>query len=108
MSKIYAPLFALLMGWSCASHAQVYKSTDAEGNVIFSDKPIDGGEEIQVPDANVSDPVEVPAYVPPEPKPEVKEEPPQPQVIVVEEDDSEGLSARQRMRRAKRRHHPER
>lgn len=105
MPKAYAPLIALLIGLSGISHAQVYKSIDAEGNVTFSDTPPPDGEEIKVPEANVADPVEVPAVVPPEPKPEVKaEETPQPQVIVITDDDDGGLSAREKRRRAKRRY----
>jgi hypothetical protein len=105
MSKINALLLPLLIGLSFASHAQVYESTDADGNVVYSDKPADGGAEVQVPKANVADPVEAPAQVPPEPKPEViVEETPQPEVIVTGDDDDDGgMGIRQEHRKAKQR-----
>jgi hypothetical protein len=33
---------------SFAAHAEVYRHVDAQGNVTFSDEPIEGGETIQV------------------------------------------------------------
>jgi len=33
-----------------ASHAEIYKGTDIEGNVIYSDEELPNGTEIQVPD----------------------------------------------------------
>ena len=106
MRKVYALLITLMVGLSGTSHAQVYKSIDAEGNVIYSDTPTENAEEVQVPKANVADSVEVPAAAPPEPKPEVKtEKTPQPEVIVVTEDDDDGdMSIREKRRKAKRRH----
>ena len=64
-----------LLGFSLAAHAQVYKSTDADGNVTFSDQPTPEGKEVKVPETNVGDSVDVPppaleAVV--EPKPEIK------------------------------------
>ena len=61
--------FALMLGLSCTLQAQVYKSTDADGNVIFSDTPAGDSEEVEIPEPNLADPVEVPEYVPP-PKPQ--------------------------------------
>ena len=106
MTKVYAPLVVLLIGLSGTSHAQVYKSIDAEGNVVYSDTPTQNAEEIQVPKANVADSVEVPEASTPEPKPEAStEETPQPEVVVItDDDDDDGLSARERRRKAKRRH----
>ena len=106
MPKVYTPLIALLIGLSGTSHAQVYKSIDAEGNVVYSDTPTKDAEEVEVPKANVADSVEVPEVASPEPKPEVKaEEIPQPEVIVITDDDDDGdLSAREKRRKAKRRH----
>jgi hypothetical protein len=107
MPKVYALLIALLTGLSGISHAQVYKSIDAEGNVVYSDTPTEDAEEVQVPKANVADSVEVPAVTPPEPKPEVKtEKTPQPEVTVITDDgDDDGdMSIREKRRKAKRRH----
>jgi hypothetical protein len=64
-------LFPLLLALSCTAAAQVYKSTDADGNVVFSDTPVAGSEEVEIPEPNLADPVEVPEYVPP-PKPQPK------------------------------------
>ena len=111
MPKVHALLLSLLMGFSCASYAQIYKSIDADGNVVFSDTPpVTGGEEIQVPEANVADPVEVPVNASPEsvpesapaPASEVTEEQPQPEVSTSDGDDDDGLNTRQKVRRAKR------
>ncbi|MBE0485628.1 DUF4124 domain-containing protein [Marinobacter sp.] len=38
----------LLLLVSAAAHAEVYRHVDAQGNVTFSDEPMQGGEEIQV------------------------------------------------------------
>jgi len=63
-----------MLGLACTAPAQVYKSTDADGNVIYSDTPADESEEVQVQQPNIADPVEVPVAVPaPEPKPEAVE-----------------------------------
>ena len=108
MPEVNALLLPLLMGLSFAGYAQVYKSIDADGNVVYSDTPpATGGEEIQVPEANVADPVEVPVNVSPEPEPapepEVVEEQPQPEISATsDDDDDDGLNARQKLRRAKR------
>jgi hypothetical protein len=67
-------LFPLLLGLSCTALAQVYKSTDADGNVVFSDTPAAGSKEVEISDPNIADPVEVPEYVPPpEPPPKAVE-----------------------------------
>lgn len=69
MFRFRLALLSAMLGLSCTAMAQVYKSTDADGNVIFSDTPAAGSEEVEVTVPNVSDPVEVPANVtPPEPK----------------------------------------
>jgi len=70
--------FALLSlnGIACA---QVYKSYDAEGNVVFSDKPTKGSNEVEVSKPNVSDSFEIPppppVEAPTETKPEAESEP---------------------------------
>ena len=66
-------LFPVMLSLSCTVLAQVYKSTDADGNVIFSDTPNTDSEEVEVTSPNIADPVEVPANVTaPEPEPEPK------------------------------------
>jgi hypothetical protein len=54
--------------------AQVYKSYDADGNVIFSDKPTEGGKEVEVTEPNLSDSFEIPPPPPAEPLPETNPE----------------------------------
>jgi hypothetical protein len=71
MIKFRQLLFPLMLGLSCTLQAQVYKSTDADGNVIFSDIPTADSEEVEIPEPNLADPVDVPEYVPP-PKPQPK------------------------------------
>ena len=61
-----------LLGFSLAAHAQVYQSTDADGNVTFSDQPTPDGKEVVVPETNIGDSVDVP---PPAPVPVVEPEP---------------------------------
>jgi len=75
------------------SQSQVYRSTDAEGNVTFSDQPTAGSEKEVIPPTNVGDSVEVP---PPEPVSEPKkaavEEPPaapEGRLVGVEKDDDD-------------------
>jgi len=68
-----------LLNLNGVAFAQVYKSYDADGNVIFSDKPIQGGKEVEVTKPNVSDSFEIPpppqTESPPETKPEAESEP---------------------------------
>ena len=66
-----------LLGFSLAAHAQVYQSTDAEGEVTFSDQPTPGSSKVDVPATNVGDSVDVPPPAPVPvvaPKPEVAAE----------------------------------
>jgi len=72
MIKYRVLLSPLLLCLSCSAFAQVYKSTDAEGNVTFSDTPSDGSEAVEVEKANVADPVEVPENTSPPPAREPK------------------------------------
>ena len=69
---LFAGLPALAM--TLPAFAQVYRSTDAEGNVTFSDQPTSESEAVNVPPTNVGDSVEVPPPAP-EPAPELKPEP---------------------------------
>jgi len=60
-------IFPALLSISLMAQAQVYQSTDEEGNVSFSDQPTPDSKQIVVPETNVGDSVDVP---PPAPKPE--------------------------------------
>ena len=92
MFKFRLVLFPVMLGLSCTALAQVYKSTDADGNVIFSDTPTTDSKEVEITDPNIADPVEVPANVTaPEPKPaEVQKQKPKDELVgevYVEDDD---------------------
>ena len=66
-------LLTLLLASAQANLAQeVYKSTDSEGNVTFSDQPAGESEAVEIPATNVGDSVEVPPPVP-EPVPAAPE-----------------------------------
>ena len=101
MSKPRSLLFALLLSLSSSAFAQVYQSTDEQGNTSFSDTPSAGSTEIKIPETNTGDAIEVPPPEPdpkPAPAPEVtveKSAPPE----VVEGDYNNGGGYR------KRRHH---
>ena len=74
MFKFQPFLFPVMLSLSCTALAQVYKSTDADGNVIFSDTPSTDSKEVEITDPNIADPVEVPANVTaPEPEPKAVE-----------------------------------
>jgi hypothetical protein len=80
INPLFFPLVGLiLLGLNGTAVAQVYKSYDANGNVIFSDKPTQGSREIEVTDPNVSDSFDVPPPAPvetiPERLPEAESEP---------------------------------
>lgn len=60
------------LGMTLPAFGQVYRSTDAEGNVTFSDQPGSESEAVNIPPPNVGDSVEVP---PPAPAPVLKPEP---------------------------------
>jgi hypothetical protein len=92
MYNLRAMLLLLLTYLSGNAFAQVYQSTDSEGNTSFSDTPSAGSKEIEVPETNVGDSVKVPEVsVEPEPvsKPEVVEQP-EPPPEAVEGDDRNG------------------
>lgn len=73
MSKPRTLLLLLFLGSSCTAFAQVYESTDAEGNKSYSDTPSAGSQEIVIPETNTGDAVKVPEPKPePEPAPEPK------------------------------------
>jgi hypothetical protein len=68
-----------LLSLNGVAFAQVYKSYDADGNVVFSDKPTQGSREVEVTKPNLSDSFEIPppppAESPLETKPEAESEP---------------------------------
>ena len=70
-------LFFGLQSLHGIAFAQVYKSYDADGNVVFSDKPTKRSSEVEISTPNLSDSFKVPPPTesPPETKPEVASEP---------------------------------
>jgi len=63
-------LSPLLLCLSCTAVAQVYKCTDAQGNVTFGDTQSADCKAVQVEETNVADPVNVPENSAPTPAPE--------------------------------------
>ncbi len=47
MSRFTLLLVALLFAWPL--HATVYKHVDEHGNIVYTDEPVDGAKEIQLP-----------------------------------------------------------
>ena len=84
------------------AQSQVYRSTDAEGNVTFSDQPTANSEKEVIPPTNVGDSVEVPPPSPEpvaEPKTVAKEPPAVPEGDLVGiEDSDDGSNWRRRPR----------
>jgi len=80
-----------LLSLNGVAFAQVYKSYDTDGNVVFSDKPTQGSREVDVTKPNVSDSFEIPppppAESPLETKPEAESEP-EPVTQPIADDDS--------------------
>ena len=68
-----------LLSLNGVAFAQVYKSYDADGNVVFSDKPAQSSKEIEITKPNLSDSFKIPPPPPAgsslETKPEAKSEP---------------------------------
>jgi hypothetical protein len=61
-----------LLSLSGVAFAQVYKSYDANGNVVFSDKPSQRSEEVEISNPNLSDSFEIPPPSPSDSVPESK------------------------------------
>ena len=57
------------------AQAQIYQSEDAEGNPVFSDTPTSGASKVELPDANIAEPVEAAARESEEPAPAEPEAP---------------------------------
>ena len=76
MLKLRILLPAILIGFITPAIAQeVYRSTDADGNIVFSDQQTEGAETVVIDTPNIADPVAVPppsAAPPPEPEPVVE------------------------------------
>jgi hypothetical protein len=110
MIKCRVLLFPVFLCLSCSAFAQVYKSTDDEGNVTFSDTPTEGSKAVQVEETNVADPVKVPENTSPPPAPEpkvVKTERPAEVTVERDYDDGDGYHdnrARRKIRRHRRHH----
>jgi hypothetical protein len=102
-----ALLCPMLLSLSCTVTAQVYKSTDAEGNVTFSDTPSADSEAVEVQKSNVADPVKVPdnLFESPPPAPENAKQQAPPEVTVETRDDDDGRLRRGRAARRAERHH---
>jgi hypothetical protein len=59
--NLFYSLFCFgLLSANGVAFAQVYKSYDADGNVVFSDKPSKRGEEVEVSEPNVGDSFAIP------------------------------------------------
>jgi hypothetical protein len=80
-----------LLSLKGVAFAQVYKSYDADGNVVFSDKPTQRSKEVEITKPNLSDSFEIPPPSPAEPpletKPEAESEP-EPVTQPIADDDS--------------------
>ena len=74
-----------------AAFAQIYKSYDADGNVVFSDKPTQRSQEVEITKPNLSDSFEIPPPPPAKPSPETNpeaESEPEPETQPIADDDS--------------------
>ena len=80
-----------LLSLNGVAFAQVYKSYDTDGNVVFSDKPTQRSKEVEITKPNLSDSFEIPPPPPAEPpletKPEAESEP-EPVTQPIADDDS--------------------
>ena len=89
MSKLSPLALGILLGLAFPLSAQVYQSTDEDGNVSFSDQPSSGSKAVDIPETNVGDSVDVP---PPAPEPEA---PPEPEVVEQKAPEGELVEAAQ-------------
>ena len=70
-----------LLSLAGAAFAQVYKSYDANGNVVFSDKPSQRSKEVEISKPNVTDPFKIPAPSPADTSLETKPAAPAPEPV---------------------------
>ena len=87
----YSLLCIGLLSLNGVAFAQVYKSYDADGNVVFSDKPTQGSKEVEITKPNLSDSFEVPPSSQPAPAPvpeSAAESEPEPAILPIADEDS--------------------
>jgi hypothetical protein len=77
--NLFFPLLCFgLLSLTDVAFGQVYKSYDADGNVVFSDKPTQRSKEVEITKPNLSDSFKIPppppTKTPPETKPEAGSE----------------------------------
>jgi hypothetical protein len=82
-----------LLSLNGVAFAQVYKSYDADGNVVFSDKPTQRSKEVEISKPNLSDSFEIPPPPPPPAEPSLETKPeagsePEPVTQPIADDDS--------------------
>jgi hypothetical protein len=107
MSMLRILLFSTLLAINFPALAQVYKSTDADGNAVFSDEPSAGSEKVDVPEPNLGDAVKVPEAAPepaPAPAPAVVEKK-KPDSFEGDQDDWDDEGSIRRPRRFMHNHH---
>lgn len=90
LKNLLCSLFCFgLVSLNSVAFAQVYKSYDADGNVVFSDKPTQGSTEIEVTKPNLSDSFVIPPSSQTESPPETDPEPePEPLTQPIADEDS--------------------
>ena len=64
MNSIVRKLTCVLLLASCSAWAEIYETTDSEGNKVFTDTPTEAAEVVDLPEANIADSVK-PAPTPP-------------------------------------------
>lgn len=82
---------------SYAAQAEIYETTDAQGNKVFTDSPNEGAELVDLPDANIADSVKPMPRPEPGPETSVSRPPPaQPadQITIIGNDDYDRLESR--------------
>ncbi|MGI9319650.1 MAG: DUF4124 domain-containing protein [bacterium] len=99
-------LYFGLLSLSGVASAQVYKSYDADGNVVFSDKPTQNSSEVEVTKPNVSESFEIPPTPPAEPPPETDPDETEPETEpatqpIADEDSADTNNDGRRSRREK-------
>ena len=95
-----------LLSLKGVAFAQVYKSYDADGNAVFSDKPTQRSKEVEVTKPNLSDSFEIPppADPPLETKPEAEPES-EPVTPPIADDDSADTNKDGRISRREKEEH---
>jgi len=54
---IALPACCVALALSCGVQAEIYESTNAQGNPVFTDKPTAGAEQVDLPQENIADAV---------------------------------------------------